>query len=128
MKVYRNIISITVLTVLIVWLVFACKMSSETGEGQVPSVNVRTDSESISKGEKLFNPKCSMCHDPNSTEMLVGPGLMGILKKQELPVSKRPAIPVNIIKQLKTPYNVMPSFPDLSEEDIQNIIAYLNTL
>ncbi|MEW6418126.1 MAG: cytochrome c [Nitrospirota bacterium] len=58
----------------------------------------------------------------------MGPGHKGILKNPLLPVSKKPATPENIVHQLKKPYKDMPSFSYLSDTEVQNIIAYLNTL
>lgn len=122
-------------------VIFACResgdigqktSSGETGAVKVVSgskaITVRTDSESINEGKVLFGQKCRFCHDAYSTETLTGPGLYEILKKPKLPVSKKPATPENIINQLKDPFRLMPAFTDLSEEDILNIIAFLNTL
>jgi cytochrome c2 len=89
---------------------------------------IQTDDESISRGKNLFIVKCSLCHDPWSTETIVGPGLKGVLKKTELPVSGRPAIAENIMKQLRQPFKRMPSFEYLSDEEVANLIAFLNTL
>ncbi len=89
---------------------------------------VRTDTESIAKGKELYESKCSFCHDAFSTERVVGPGHKGILKNPLLPVSKKPATPENAANQLRNPYKDMPSFSYLSEDDVQNIVAFLNTL
>ena len=77
---------------------------------------------------KIFDTKCFFCHKANSTEKGVGPGLKGIMKGDKILVSKKPATPENIVDQLKKPYQNMPSFSSLSEEDIMNVISYLNTL
>ena len=89
---------------------------------------VKTDDESIVKGKEIFDSKCYFCHDAKSTKKSVGPGLKGILKVEKFPVSEMPATPENIARQLRTPYKAMPSFSYLTEDDILNIIAYLNTL
>jgi len=91
-------------------------------------VIVRTDTESIRKGNELYESKCSFCHDPYSTKIIVGPGHKGILKNPYFPVTKLPATPGNVEKQLRSPYKDMPSFSYLSDSDVQNIIAFLNTL
>jgi cytochrome c2 len=90
--------------------------------------NVTTEPESIKRGETIFAAKCSICHDAYSTATKVGPGLKGVLKNPELPVSRRPARPENIIRQLRQPFNRMPSFGYLTEEEVADIIAFLNTL
>jgi mono/diheme cytochrome c family protein len=89
---------------------------------------VRTDAESIAKGKELYDSKCSFCHDAYSYLVGVGPGHKSILKNTLLPLSKRPATQDNIVKQLRSPYKDMPSFSYLSDDDVQNIIAFLNTL
>jgi hypothetical protein len=89
---------------------------------------VKTDAESIAKGKELYETKCHFCHDAYSNNAGVGPGHKAILKNPLLPVSKKPATPDNIANQLRYPYKDMPSFSYLSDNEIQNIIAFLNTL
>ena len=89
---------------------------------------VKTDPESIKKGRELYESKCSFCHDPKSTETTVGPGHKRIMKNPILPVSKKPATPENIIHQIRNPYRDMPSFSYLSDDELSNIIAFLNIL
>jgi hypothetical protein len=89
---------------------------------------IQTDSESIGRGKILFEEKCSLCHDADSTNTIVGPGLKGVLKNPRLPVSKRPSTPENVMVQLKKPFNRMPSFDYLSDEEIRDIISFLNTI
>lgn len=95
---------------------------------ETKKIVVRTEPENIEKGKKLYEQNCSFCHDPYSTNWGVGPGHKGILKNPLLPVSKRPATPENIAAQLRNPYRDMPSYSYLSEEEVLNLIAYLNTL
>ncbi len=89
---------------------------------------IRTNPESISKGKEIYESTCTFCHDPISTQTIVGPGHKEILKNPFLPVSKKPATPEYIVNQLRNPYRDMPSFSHLSQEDVMNIIAFLNTL
>ena len=89
---------------------------------------VRTDAASIEIGQILFNVNCKRCHDPYTTNRIVGPGLRGILKNKLLPVSRKPATPITAAEQIRSPYHEMPSIRDLSADDIADIIAFLNTL
>ena len=89
---------------------------------------LKTDPESIRKGKKLYESKCYFCHDAYSTKREVGPGHKGILKNPLLPVSKKPATPENVANQIRNPYKDMPSFSYLPVKDVENIIAFLNTL
>jgi mono/diheme cytochrome c family protein len=89
---------------------------------------VRTDPGSIERGRALFQARCSACHDPHSTRTIIGPGLQGLLKKPKLPVSGNPATAESIRFQLKQPLGRMPSFSYLSSDEMEDLIAYLNTL
>ncbi len=100
----------------------------KTGDGGASKISVRTDAESISRGKKLYDEKCNICHDPLSTNTVVGPGHKGILKRPFLPASNRPATPENIAAQLRRPSGKMPSFDYLSDYEIRDLIAYMNTL
>jgi hypothetical protein len=91
-------------------------------------VVIKSDPGSISKGRELYESKCIFCHAPYSTRKKFGPGHQGILKNPLLPVSGKPATPENIINQLGNPFRNMPSFSELPENDVLNIIAFLNTL
>jgi hypothetical protein len=89
---------------------------------------IKNDLESIARGKILFDAKCKFCHNAYNTGTIVGPGLQGILKNPELPVSRRPAASDNIRRQLRQPFSRMPSFEYLSKEEVEDIIAFLNTL
>ncbi len=89
---------------------------------------IRTDRLSIERGRTLFASKCAICHDPLSTRTIVGPGLKGLLRNPALPVSGHPATAESIRFQLRQPMGRMPSFAYLSDEEMDDLIAYLNTL
>ena len=91
-------------------------------------IALKTDPESIGKGKELYESKCYFCHDAYSNKREVGPGHKGILKNPLLPVSKKPATPENAANQIRNPYKDMPSFSYLLDEDVENIVAFLNTL
>lgn len=82
----------------------------------------------VKKGEELFNRFCFACHESHTKAQKTGPSLKGVLKKEKLPMTRRDATPENIRLQLTKPYQFMPPQPQLSSEDIENIIEYLKTL
>jgi hypothetical protein len=92
------------------------------------AASIRTDRPSIGLGRKLFVSRCSTCHDPSSTRTIVGPGLKGLLKGPTLPKSGHPATAASIRFQLRQPMGSMPSFAYLTEDEMEDLIAYLNTL
>jgi hypothetical protein len=109
-------------------ILFKKAVEEKRGLAKEAMIIVKTDMESIKKGRELYDSKCSFCHDPYGTEKIVGPGHKGILKNPFLPASKKPSTPENIANQIRNPYRDMPSFSYLSNEQISDIIAFLNTL
>ena len=82
----------------------------------------------IERGATIFNNKCSACHYADREDRKVGPGLKNILKKENLPQSGRPANIENIKSQLIRPILTMPSFSNLSEQELADVLAYLEIL
>jgi len=82
----------------------------------------------MENGMALFNSQCASCHYADREESRNAPGLKNILKRDELPASKRPATVENILLQLKRPFRIMPAFPSLSEQESADLLAYLKSL
>ena len=82
----------------------------------------------IAEGVRIFNQRCSVCHYTDKTETKIGPGLKGLFNMKSMPASGAPVSDANVRKQLKTPFKDMPPFSDLSDKDIEALIAYLKTL
>lgn len=80
------------------------------------------------EGAIVFNQNCSGCHYSDKTETKIGPGMKGIFKMEKLPVSGRPVTEANVRLQIKTPYGNMPAFPELAEEKMDALIAFLKSL
>ena len=79
------------------------------------------------KGEAAFE-NCSVCHNSDSTETKIGPGLKGVFKREKL-VNGKPVNEANIKELITEGSCGMPPFGDsISSEDKDNIIAFLKTL
>ena len=81
-----------------------------------------------SQGATVFSESCSACHHSDKTEYKIGPGLKGLFQMEKLPVSGRPASEANVRLQMKTPFRNMPAFPELPDEKLEALIAYLKTI
>lgn len=88
-------------------------------------------------GQKVFSTKCSVCHALGPFDQkVVGPGLKGVLHDPAHPnlVNGDKATPENVAKILQNGYKgaigIMPNQTanGLSDKDIANLVAYLNTL
>lgn len=79
-------------------------------------------------GAVVFSKNCGGCHHADKTEPKVGPGLKGLFKRDSFPVSGWPANEESLRKQLKTPFGGMPPFPDMPEDQIKALFAFLQSL
>jgi mono/diheme cytochrome c family protein len=102
---------------------FAPQETTQTSTPRLPS-----SQGIIENGMALFNSQCASCHYADREESRNGPGFKNILKRDELPASKRPATVENILLQLKRPFRVMPPFPSLSEQESADLLVYLKSL
>jgi len=92
------------------------------------------EASAIAAGDALFKANCAQCHAVN--EKVVGPALAGITKRRSIswliPWIKNSAKVVTsgdvyAVKLFEdNGKQQMPSFPQLSEKDIKDIIAYVS--
>ena len=80
------------------------------------------------KGKSVFEDNCAVCHNADSDEKKMGPGLKGLFKKAKLKNGKAPT-DANVKAIINAGGNGMPAYSDmLSDDDKANILAYLHTL
>jgi cytochrome c len=79
------------------------------------------------KGKAVFE-QCGVCHNADSTEKKMGPGLKGLFKKDKMSNDKKPT-EANIRTKIDEGGNGMPPYKDLlSDQEKDDLIAYLKTL
>ena len=78
------------------------------------------------KGKDVFE-QCAMCHNADSAEKKIGPGLKGLFKHDKLTNGKK-VTEESVRAIIDEGGNGMPSFADTPKEDKDNLIAYLKTL
>jgi cytochrome c len=79
------------------------------------------------KGKEVFD-QCSVCHNSDSTEVKMGPGLKGLFKRAKLN-SGKPVSDANVLNQINEGGNGMPAYKDiLSDEEKANVLAFLKSL
>jgi len=70
------------------------------------------------KGKGVFDQNCAVCHNADSAEKKMGPGLKGVSKKK-----------IDLKAKIEAGGNGMPAYKDmLSAPEKDSVIAYLNTL
>lgn len=80
------------------------------------------------EGAAVFQQDCSACHFADSTANKIGPGLKDIFKRDKFSVSGQAVTEENFRNQLITPFDKMPPFGYLTEEQMTALAAYLKTL
>ncbi|MGE5324082.1 MAG: c-type cytochrome [Actinomycetota bacterium] len=104
-----------------------------------PSIGCGKDKEKMSdaelglnaqqaQGRRIYNLYCLSCHPAYSTHGNKGPGLEGLYKKPYFP-SGLTATDEHVIESIQRGRGMMPGFGNqLSQQDVQNLVAYLHTL
>src|ERR1043166_8515551 len=79
------------------------------------------------KGKEVFE-QCAVCHNADSDEKKMGPGLKGLFNHDKMVNGKKPT-EANVRAKIDEGGNGMPSYKDmLSDQEKDDLIAYLKTL
>lgn len=79
------------------------------------------------KGKVVFE-QCGVCHNADSEEKKLGPGLKGLFKKAKMANGKR-VTEANVRAVIDAGGNGMPAYKEmLTDEEKDHLIAYLKTL
>ena len=79
------------------------------------------------KGKEVFQ-QCGVCHNSDSTEKKMGPGLKGLFQNEKLANGKKPT-EANVREKIDEGGNGMPAYKEMLSDDEKNdVIAFLKTL
>ncbi|MDQ2900538.1 MAG: cytochrome c [Acidobacteriota bacterium] len=79
------------------------------------------------KGKEVFE-QCAVCHNADSTEKKMGPGLKGLFAKDKMTNGKKPT-EANVRTKIDEGGNGMPAYKEmLSDDEKSDLIAYLKIL
>jgi mono/diheme cytochrome c family protein len=96
----------------------------------VGSIAVMAAKGDAAKGKEGFDAQCAVCHNADSTEpkMAGAPGLKGLFKRDKL-VNGKKVTDATVREQIDQGGNGMPPYKDLlSDQEKDDVIAYLKTL
>lgn len=95
--------------------------------GSVTLLAASAFAQDAEKGKEVFE-QCSVCHNADSDEKKMGPGLKGLFKKEKMTNGKQPT-EENVRAIVNAGGNGMPGYEDLlTAEERDQLIAYLKTL
>src|SRR5437763_7432441 len=79
------------------------------------------------KGKEVFE-QCGVCHNADSEEKKMGPGLKGLFKKDKMANGKKPT-DATVKARVEEGGGGMPAYKDmLSDQEKEDLLAYLKTL
>lgn len=79
------------------------------------------------KGKAVFE-QCSVCHNADSDEKKMGPGLKGLFKLEKMANGKKPT-EENVQAKIDEGGNGMPAYKEmLTDDEKKDLLAYLKTL
>jgi mono/diheme cytochrome c family protein len=97
--------------------------------GTAPQLHAAEDAAKAAaqRGKDLFD-QCAVCHNADSAEKKMGPGLKGLFKHDKMANGKKPT-EANVRTKIDEGGNGMPPYKDmLSDKEKDDLIAYLKTL
>jgi mono/diheme cytochrome c family protein len=84
--------------------------------------------EQQARGRRVYDQNCIRCHEPYSSREIQGPSLQNIFKKDQFPSGIK-ASDERMIDVIEMGKSKMPSFRNaLTEQQLQDLLAYLHTL
>jgi len=90
-----------------------------------PAIAQKGDKE---KGKTVFE-QCAVCHNADSDEKKMGPGLKGLFKKATLADGKTKVTDESVLKKINEGGNGMPPYDEmLQKNEKEDLMAYLKTL
>ncbi len=110
-----------------------------TEQYQVDIDSAPVESPKITKGKELFAANCASCHNKNMVDNLTGPALRGVesrwgaypkedlynfIRHSQAMISKGHPRAVALWKEHQP--TIMNDFAGLSDEDIKNLLVYIN--
>ena|ERR1700675_1527959 len=102
-------------------------ISLTTGMALLALQAVAREKGDMEQGKKVFE-QCAVCHNADTAETKVGPSLKGLFQHKKLKNGK-PVSEANVLAVINSGGGGMPSFANtLSEEEKDNLLAYLHTI
>jgi cytochrome c len=85
-------------------------------------------SEAATHGKATFDSKCAICHNADSTDKKIGPGLKGLYARGTLADGAK-VTDESVTERIVNGKVPMPPFKDqLTPEQIKEVVEYLKTL
>jgi cytochrome c len=79
-------------------------------------------------GKEIFDKQCALCHNADSTDKKIGPGLKGLYTRGTMADGSK-VTDESVTERIQNGKVPMPPFKDtLKPEEIKDVVQYLKTL
>lgn len=118
----------SVATLIFIGVAAAALLLAGCKSSLAPSKPVSQLTPQEAQGRLVYQQDCASCHYANHTGDLHGPSLFGMFRKKYLP-SGAPANDARVTPVILQGRNMMPGYGNqLTDAQLQNLLAYLHTL
>ena len=105
-------------------------VAANTSEEETEVVAIQ---DPVKRGALVFDNNCSVCHSPDTDEVIIGPSLKGFFRGTPAPLAEGgqplPQTDAAVRRMIQEGNSNMPPLgSDLTEQQITDVIAYLHTL
>jgi mono/diheme cytochrome c family protein len=120
---YSDSVSVALFSLLALAVLCGCDVERRKSDAEL-GLNPQQAS-----GRKIYDNDCDRCHEPYSTRGKKGPGLKGVFQNKYLAVSGLPANDERVSDIIRLGRKEMPGYSQtLSQQDLDNLLAYMHTL
>jgi mono/diheme cytochrome c family protein len=110
-------------------VLFAAQLRTSLAQDQAPAAPAAKLSEAATRGSATFKEKCSMCHNADSTDVKIGPGLKGFYQRGTFTSDSAKVTDESVTKFIQTGKGMMPPFKDVLDADkLKDVVEYVKTL
>lgn len=114
---------VPILILLVIALTLGCEVERRKSDAEL-GLNAEQ-----AAGRKIYDAECDRCHEPYSSRGKKGPSLKGVFQHKYLSLSGLPANDDRVTEIVRMGRTEMPGYSQkLSQQDIQDLLAYLHTL
>jgi cytochrome c len=86
-------------------------------------------SDAATHGKATFDTKCAICHNADSTEKKIGPGLKGLYARGTFTDGTTKVTDESVTDRINNGKIPMPPFKDqLTQDQVKEVVEYLKTL
>ena len=118
----KNLVTATLGVILAGVLLPACTVERRKSDAEL-GLNSQQ-----ARGRVVYDRLCIRCHEPYSSREIQGPSLHNILKKEQFPSGIK-ASDERMVDVIEMGKSKMPSFRNsLTDQQLQDLLAYLHTL